>query len=379
MFKFLFQVLLELVLTGLLFFNVFVSNNASTTFCLIVLTLFLILNILIYKYRTARSRYLGEAKLIVLSLCTVLIGIFYVIGFKTGFNVSLSSIFKNYIATSTWIKVFIIVIMTELIRAVVMTIDTRSKVKNFILYAIMVINFVLIDVTIDTKSYTFGGFNQIYEFFAVVFVPSLAKNILLCYISKNNGYQPTIIYRIIMDLYIYFLPVYPKINMFIKSCILLVFPYVVYAIIRDITSKVELGPARKKQKEDGIGTYITTILFAILVALVSREFEYCMIAIGSGSMTGTINKGDAIIYQVYDEDKMDLKEGDVIVFNKQNVSIVHRIIKVYSIDGKDAYQTKGDANESADNWIVSQEEVQGIVKKRIILIAWPSVLLNELF
>ena len=104
-----------------------------------------------------------------------------------------------------------------------------------------------------------------------------------------------------------------------------------------------------------------------------------MIAIGSGSMTGTINKGDAIIYQVYDEDKMDLKEGDVIVFNKQNVSIVHRIIKVYSIDGKDAYQTKGDANESADNWIVSQEEVQGIVKKRIILIAWPSVLLNELF
>ena len=61
------------------------------------------------------------------------------------------------------------------------------------------------------------------------------------------------------------------------------------------------------------------------------------------------------------------------------MTIVHRIIKVYSMDGKKVYQTKGDANESPDNWIVTQEQCVGVVKSRVLLIAWPSVLLNEWF
>ena len=43
------------------------------------------------------------------------------------------------------------------------------------------------------------------------------------------------------------------------------------------------------------------------------------------------------------------------------------------------YQTKGDYNESADNWLVEEEDVIGVVEKRIPLIAWPSVILGEIF
>ena len=102
-----------------------------------------------------------------------------------------------------------------------------------------------------------------------------------------------------------------------------------------------------------------------------------MIGIGSESMTGTINKGDAIIYKRYEKDE-DVK-NKVIVFKRNNVMIVHRVIKVYTLDGEYVYQTKGDANDSADNWLVEQSDVLGIVEKRVPFIAWPSVILGEIF
>ena len=104
-----------------------------------------------------------------------------------------------------------------------------------------------------------------------------------------------------------------------------------------------------------------------------------MIAIGSGSMTGTINKGDAVIYRAYDKSSEIPEEGDVLVFYKDSMIVVHRIIKKHNVYGKVVYQTKGDANEEADNWLVHEEDVIGIVKRRVPLIAWPSVKLNELF
>jgi len=43
-----------------------------------------------------------------------------------------------------------------------------------------------------------------------------------------------------------------------------------------------------------------------------------MLAVGSESMTGAINKGDAIIYEKYKKNDA-LKEGEVIVFKKNDI------------------------------------------------------------
>ena len=181
-----------------------------------------------------------------------------------------------------------------------------------------------------------------------------------------------------MDLYIYFIPVTPKLNIFIESVILLVFPYVIYIILQRIAKRRTLGPARKNNNYfEKFLSFVTSIIFIVVVALVSREFRYSMIAIGSGSMTGTINKGDAVIYETFDEEKLNV--GDIIVFNKNNVMIVHRIYKVYEVDNTLMYQTKGDANDIADNWILESEDIIGVVKLKVPLIAWPSVILNEIF
>ena len=379
MYKYITQLILELVLASLLFFNVFVSKSLDTTLCLISLSVFLILTVLLKQFKKPVLRNKIDGLLVVLGTTIILMGAFYMLGFKTGFSNSYSSIFKNYISPIAWIKVFLIVGLSELIRYVVVNIECRKKFFNFSYQALMVIILFFVEMNIATKSYNFSSFNQLYEFFALIFVQSISKNLLLNYVTKRYGIKPCLCYRLIMDLYIYILPIVPKINVFIEGVILLVFPYVVYSLLKSLEDHNKLEPIRKTKKHNKISTIIFSVVFAVLVALVSREFEYAMIAIGSGSMTGTVNKGDAVVYKRYHKDTDTLKEGDIIVYLKENMTIVHRIYRVYTLDGETVYQTKGDYNENADNWVVKKGDITGIVKFRVLLIAWPSVYINEIF
>lgn len=379
MFKFITQIVLELGLACLLFFNVFVSKSLNTTSCLISLIVFLILIILLRNFRKPVMRNKTDGLIVVAGTTIILMGAFYMLGLKTGFSTSYSCIFKNYIQTITWIKIFLIVIISEVIRYITLNIEYRNKFQNYLVQGIMLVTFFFIEMNIATKSYDFTSFNQLYEFFALIFVQSISKNLLLNFVTRRYGIKPCLCYRLVMDLYIYFFSITPKINMFIEGVILLVFPYVIYSILKSFEGRTTLEPIRKTKKSNRISTIVFTIIFGILVALVSREFEYAMIAIGSGSMTGTVNKGDAVIYKRYHKDTDELKEGDILVYVKENMTIVHRIYKVFTLDGETVYQTKGDHNENADNWIVEKSNITGVVKLRVLWIAWPSVYINEIF
>ena len=379
MIKFLIQMLLEIILFTLLFFNVFVLKSLNLTIPLVIVGTFLILLLTIIRYRKPVSRRINDITFIVLGMCSVMLGALYLIGFYNGFDVSYSVIYKSYIKTSSWIMTFAIVVITEMVRYLLTLVDNGKQKKYILLNVLMLASFVFIDLSIATKTYDLTNFNQLYEFLGLVVVQSISKNVFLNYLSKKYGYVPCLLYRLLMDLYIYFLPITPKINVFIEAVLLLVFPYFVYMVIRDLTEKKKMAPARKNKALERTSTVILAVIFVILVTLVSREFKYAMVAVGSESMTGSINKGDAVIYKRYEKGD-ELKEGDVIIFTKSNMMIVHRIVEIYPLNENElAYQTKGDANESLDNWIVTEKDLIGTVKKRVLWIAWPSVLLNELF
>lgn len=378
MIKFLVQMVLEIVLFGLLFFNVFVLKSLDLTIPLVIVGAFLILLLTIIRYRKPTSRRTSDIVFVVLGMGSVMLGIMYLIGFYEGFNISYSAIYKHYITTGTWVMTFAIVFLTEIIRYLLASVDAKQKKYKFLNF-LMLFNFVMIDISIATRTYDLTSFNQLYEFVGLMVIQSIAKNILLNYLSKKYGYVPCLLYRLLMDLYIYFLPITPKINTFIEAVLLLIFPYMIYVVVKDLTEKKKKEPARRNVVLDRISTTVLTAVFAVLVVLVSREFEYAMVAIGSESMHGQINKGDAVIYKRYSTAD-ELKVGDIIVFNKSNMMIVHRIVEVYPLDDDEyAYQTKGDANTSVDNWVVTQGDIVGTVKQRVLWIAWPSVLLNELF
>lgn len=82
-------------------------------------------------------------------------------------------------------------------------------------------------------------------------------------------------------------------------------------------------------------------------------FGYSFFQVKTGSMSGTIEVGDIIIVKL----TKDVKEEDIITYEKEQILITHRIIEKQG----ESIVTKGDANNAADEPI-TEEEVIGKVE-----------------
>lgn len=69
-------------------------------------------------------------------------------------------------------------------------------------------------------------------------------------------------------------------------------------------------------------------------------FGYTFFEVATGSMEPIIDVGDVIIVKITNE----VNENDIIVCNKDNAFITHRLIKIE----EDNFITKGDANNTED-------------------------------
>ena len=132
---------------------------------------------------------------------------------------------------------------------------------------------------------------------------------------------------------------------------------------------------REKRKEMII-CIILCILVSLLIMVVSCRFRYGTLVIGTGSMTGTINKGDIIIYERYEKEELEI--GEIIVFKTENVFVIHRIIDKKSVGEEIRYYTKGDANQQEDKGFRTQKNIVGIVKGKIPYIGKITLLLNDI-
>ena len=116
---------------------------------------------------------------------------------------------------------------------------------------------------------------------------------------------------------------------------------------------------------------------ASVTMLVSCQFRYGILVIGSESMTGAINKGDAVVFEQYKNQK--LEEEQVVIFKKDDILVVHRIIRIKNVNGKYHYFTKGDANKKEDESYITDEDIVGVTKFRIQYIGYPSLWVRDIF
>lgn len=80
----------------------------------------------------------------------------------------------------------------------------------------------------------------------------------------------------------------------------------------------------------------------------------------TGSMEPTIKAGDLVI--VKEVELQELKQGDIIAFRhtKEDVVLIHRIVRKDTKDGKTILKTKGDNNKTEDEFSVEYKDVEGI-------------------
>ena len=299
------------------------------------------------------------------------IAVTYCVGAFVGFLRNGYSLVPINIIKNTYAPIFIIV-FTEFFRYNFI----RANKNNFKMVVIVTALLTILEIQMNMAVVLKWGLEEIFIVATTLVIPIAAKNMVLSYLTYEVGYQPCLIYRMILELYIYFVPYLPRFGDYLFSMFGLILPTIVFMYTsEDVEYEQNLETpefVEKKTKFVKIPIYI--IIFTV-IALISRVFPIFMMGIGSESMTGALNKGDSII--ACKVRKENIQVNDVIVFQTKDKILIHRIVEIENINGVEHYRTKGDVNNTIDNTDTTIDKIYGKVFFRIPYIAYPSVWLSE--
>lgn len=362
---------IELFLIG--FFILAMIFNNIITRQVIAIILFVLMIISLKAIKTDKTKLLNSKQ------TTILLGAFGIIYISTIYILGIFAGFYNAtVKLSLWsminyiIPYIVTIISSELIRKRVILKGTK-KSKIIILIAM-----VILDIILWTNIYNLKTAKDYFTLTVFIIFASIANNMLYNYIiEKYRNSTAIIVYRLITTLYMYIIPIIPDIYIFFESIIRLIVPYIIYITLEQIYSKQDKIISINQKRKEIIISIILCVIVALIIMLVSCKFRYGALTIGSGSMTGTINKGDIIIYEKY-ESEDTIKTGDIIVFKEEDIQVVHRIIDQKDVGDEIRYYTKGDANIQEDDGYRERKNIIGRVRTRIPYIGYLTLWVNDI-
>ena len=303
------------------------------------------------------------------------INLTYVSGFFLGFLASAYKLTFLSIAKNA-IPVILMIFLSELIRYAI--IRKGSKYKSIVVLVIILM--FIVDIGLKIKGFDLSNGSKLLEFILTICFTSIAKNIFLTYLSYVNGYKTPIIYRLIMELPAYIFPLFPNLGMYINTILEIVFPSLLafYTMRRYKKNNNEDKTNQKAVIIKRISLMISAILLFVIVILTTGLFKYYMLVIGSNSMFPEIEKGDVIIVQKIKGEEMEtLKIGDILVYNHQDIVIVHRIVEIEEGITEKIFYTKGDNNNANDPYPIYENQVIGKTTFKIDYLGTPTVWISE--
>lgn len=344
---------------------------------LIELSIILLLSLgifyLLLGFEKDRHRYTKDIILEIIIILIAFFLIYYLSGILIGFARN-----GNYWTLNSLKKIIlpliIFIIIKELLRYQLLIKSSESKY----LIIFVCLFFILIDNIIVLASHNIGFNKETFLLIALNILPSITENILCTYLDLKVGYKPVIIYLLIINLYKYLFPIIPNPNEYLYSIIFLLLPLVILKHIRNWFQKERTEALNianyQNRKIETLGFIPVILITSILVYCVSGYFRYYAVAIASGSMEPKISKGDVV---VVDKEFTNLKIGDILAYKYNGKVVVHRVYKIINTKEEYFIYTKGDANNDYDKYKITKDMFIGIVKFKVPLIGYPTVLLNE--
>ena len=217
----------------------------------------------------------------------------------------------------------------------------------------------------------------IIKYCAQVIAPSIAKNILFSYIAIQGDFVPSVLYQLITNLYYWISPILPNSPWAMSSIIDTVIPIILCLYIR--YEKVKLTPKKDRRMiiDTNPGSIIPLVISIVLVIWFALGvFPIKPIAIATGSMEKEICVGDVAIIQKCKGN--DVNVGDIIEYQMEGYTVIHRIIEKKQENGEFRFVTKGDNNISPDNEIVRENQLIGKVIFKIKYIGYPAIWMHLL-
>lgn len=371
-------VIIQIIIVLLLVLsNLFLKKDFYDYVVFFILLIGAFLNYFLNGY--ANNKYPDKKKIIVL---VIIISLMYQIinyafwgminGFvKSVYTINLSFFLKLIIPS------LLVITISEVLRHQMLT---KGKSSTFIFITTTIL-FIIVDLSLNIKFYNIKTLKEVMETTMILLLPSIVKNLFLSNLAFNYGYSIPIIYRVILEVLIYFLPYYVDIPIYIETIISLLLPFILLMSINYIVKlykrNIEKEKVTRYSKIKNLVCLVIVFMSLIFFALISGIFKYTIVAIGSNSMSPSISRGDAVIIKST-KDYGSLKTGNIIIYKKENKLVIHRIKEIKKENDKYYFITKGDANKNVDNWIVKEEEIIGKSLFKIKNIGYPTIWLSNI-
>ena len=298
--------------------------------------------------------------------------IVYALGIFTGFfrsniHFTLKDIFLVIGLTT------LTIIAEEIIRYIVAKNCTKNK-KPIILLTIV---FIILNIITQINIANFNDRWRSFVLISTFIIPIICREMLGSYLAYKCSLVPIIIYRLGTEVLFHLIPIIPNLGDYLYAMVRILLPALIFFLSSKIFKYHEKSTVYTKKVSRRI-IIIPIVLFGlVMIYLVSGLFRYKMIAIGSGSMEPVYSLGDAVIFEKKEASK--LKVGDILVFKRGHSVITHRIMSI-SVGLNSHYDiiTKGDNNDSQDEYIVQKEDVLGVVKYSVKYVGYPTLWINKL-
>lgn len=302
------------------------------------------------------------------ALAVISITVYYFTGLRFGYVkvLLIPSFIWKYI-----IPYAVIIVASELIRNVI--IDQRNKALTVLFYVV----FVVLDVAVLSGSGVLESFGKFTNLVALIIFPALTANLLYHYLSAKYGMLPGTVYKLIMLLYPYIIPIKPDMPSAMLAFFRMLLPLGIYLLMSAMYAKRHAVSSRRKVALQSTLGVVSLVILTAFVMLISCQFRYGMIVVATGSMSGELEKGDAIIYEQYNGQKIE--NGQVIVYEKNDSTIIHRVVDIKKINGVTRYYTKGDANDSVDSGYITADDIIGTATMKVKYIGNPTLWIRSLF
>ena len=362
----------NIIMFIILLLNSFLFDVLSRYKMIIFLIVIMFVFFKLFGYEKDKHRYIKDIILeIAIFLFTFFI-LYYLLGVIIGFTES--HYYSVMGMTRFVIPVLLYVILREIFRYMMLC----KAEGNSLLIIVTTIMFIFLDITSLVPNIDYSSGINVFKFFALSILPAISSNIVFSYVTMKVGYKPVIFYALIIELYVFLLPIVPDPGEYITAVIEFTLPIVLWYKIYSFFEK-DRDPEieRKYNKKHFISLVGPAIIAMILVYLTSGYFHYYAVAVASGSMKTKINKGDVAVIEKIDKKYNELEVGQVLAFYQGKRIYVHRIVDMARNGDEHFFYTKGDANNYVDNFVVKEGDIIGIVRFKIPCIGMPTVWLNK--
>ena len=344
--------IIELVMILFLTLNFFISNVFSpyiyVAFLAIIFGVSFFLLGLNRNGNVNRKRVFTSVSIVVLAYFLVT----YLVGLMVGFTRTIYNSFSITNLTKNILPVVLIIGFSELTRFIF--IDKSNKNKYLTILSFVV--FFLFTASYNYKLYDFSVYNDIFQYIGIIILGNISTNIFLTIQCKNTGFVNNIIYRLVMEVYVFIVPFTPTLGPYVTAVLAILIPVICAFVVYNTVKKDKLDKPPKSRRKNIIAAML---VFIVIIVVMSNSgfFKYQNMTIGSNSMKPYMSKGDVIILEKLDKKEMrDLKKGDILVFRYNTKIIAHRIYEVIDNGSEIMFRTKGDANDQIDNTLTREPD-----------------------